>query len=67
MLPGGRLDRRLALEDADDQGRASLGGPPLRGFRALVRHGHLLDRDLITVVWVDLIPRGARYGVLKPT
>jgi hypothetical protein len=38
-----------------------LGRPALWSIRGLVRHGHLLDRDLITVVWVDLIPRGARY------
>src|SRR4030095_13239368 len=29
----------------------------LWSIRGLVRHGHLLDRDLITVVWVVLIQR----------
>src|SRR5262245_29653068 len=55
---GGR-SRRLALQDADDQGYPSLRRPPLGGIRGLVRRGHLLDRDLSTVVWVDLILRGA--------
>jgi hypothetical protein len=54
MFSGGRLRRRLALEDAYHQRRTPLGRPPLRRLRALVRHGPVLARDLITVVLVDL-------------
>jgi hypothetical protein len=55
MLPGRRRHRCLSFEDAHHQGQPPLRGPPLRRLRVLVRHGHLLDRELITVVLVDLI------------
>ena len=41
MAPGGFGDRRLAFEDADDQGHPPFGGPPFNGFCRFLGHVHL--------------------------